>query len=315
MLQSQPEHVQHHRLKYFYLSPQISMLSRQSTSPAPKARAPRGPSSPQSSHSTSLLPRKLRPRTWNLFRPDYRQRLVSILPPHLRFVRERIRINNEPISETLFAKYFFQVWDRLENVARKEGKPPSEITAAKPVYFRFLTLMAFHTYIQEGVDTAVIECGIGGEYDSTNIIVTPTTTGITSLGIDHTSLLGETIEEIAWHKGGIMKEGARVFTAPQPIKAMRVLTQRAEEKRVELKVVDVDSRLQDVRLGLAGDFQQVNASLAIQLAAAHLMALGHTNPIPLSRYPSSSAICQWPGTSTLARKMRGKERGRHQLAH
>ena len=161
--------------------------------------------------------------------------------------------------------------------------------------------MAFHTYIQEGADTAVIECGIGGEYDSTNIIVKPTTTGITSLGIDHTSLLGETIEEIAWHKGGIMKEGARAFTAPQPVGAMRVLTERAQEKKVELKVVDVDPRLQEVRLGLAGDFQKVNASLAIQVAAAHLLTLGHTNLIPYPDTPlppqflSGLQRVRWPG--------------------
>ena len=155
--------------------------------------------------------------------------------------------------------------------------------------------------MQEGVDTAVIECGIGGEYDSTNIVVKPTTTGITSLGIDHTSMLGETIEEIAWHKAGIMKEGAKAFTAPQAVEAIRVLTQRAEEKKVELKVVDVDPRLQDVRLGLAGGFQKVNASLAIQIAAAHLMALGLTNPIPYSDTPlprqfvSGLERIRWPG--------------------
>ena len=133
--------------------------------------------------------------------------------PHLRFVRERIQINNEPISEELFAKYFFEVWDRLEAAAKSDDTPQDEPT--KPVYFRYLTLMALHAYLKEGVDTAVIECGIGGEFDSTNILVKPTVTAVTSLGIDHTAVLGSTLPEIAWHKAGIFKHDSIAFTAPQ----------------------------------------------------------------------------------------------------
>ena len=199
----------------------------------------------------------------------------------------------------MFAKYFEEIWDSLEDAARREGKPTD--VSAKPVYFRFLTLMAFHTYKQEGVDTAVIECGIGGEYDSTNIIVSPTTTGITSLGIDHTALLGNTIEDIAWHKAGIMKPGAKAFTAPQPVAAMSVLDKRAKEKGIDLRVVDEDPRLEGINLGLAADFQRINASLAIQLAAAHLTSLGYPNPIPHLNSPLPSQFVRgleqvrWPG--------------------
>ena len=193
--------------------------------------------------------------------------------PHLRFVRERIQINNEPLSEELFAKYFFEIWDRLEDAANTRGDAVD--VTAKPVYFRFLTLMAFHAYMSEGVDTAVIECGIGGEYDSTNIVTAPTVTGITSLGIDHVAMLGNTIEEIAWHKAGIMKTGASAFTSPQPVEALQVLQTRAIEKSVSLEVVDKNSLLSTVKLGLAGDFQVSNASLAVAVASAHLQALGH----------------------------------------
>ncbi|KAL8942313.1 MAG: hypothetical protein Q9211_001430 [Gyalolechia sp. 1 TL-2023] len=156
------------------------------------------------------------------------QKIGLYTSPHLRFVRERIQINNVPLSETLFAKYFFQTWDRLEDTARARGEPTD--TTAKPSYFRFLTLMAFHTYMSEGVDTAIIECGIGGEYDSTNIIISPSVTGITSLGIDHVQILGDTIEEIAWHKAGIMKPGTPAYTVPQPPAAETVICQRAKEK-------------------------------------------------------------------------------------
>ena len=128
--------------------------------------------------------------------------------PHLRFVRERIQINGEPLSEEQFAAYFFETWDRLERAAVDRGEDPTA-PGAKPVYFRFLTLMAFHTYMSEGVDAAVIECGIGGAYDSTNVIQQPAVTGITSLGIDHVGVLGNTLPEIAWHKAGIIKKGSR----------------------------------------------------------------------------------------------------------
>ena len=215
--------------------------------------------------------------------------------PHLRFVRERIQINNKPISEELFAKYFFEIWDRLEASAAQAGLPTD--TSAKPVYFRFLTLMAFHTFLKEGVDTAIVECGIGGEYDTTNILEAPTVTGITSLGIDHTTILGDTIEEIAWHKAGIMKAGARCFSSLQPQSALKVLHDRATERGVALQVVDRHPEIDSVKLGLAADFQKSNASLAIAMASAHLRAIGHnhaTAPLP-TEFVLGLERVRWPG--------------------
>ena len=186
--------------------------------------------------------------------------------PHLRFVRERIQINNEPLSEELFAKYFFEVWDKLSTTG----------DGSKPMYFRFLTLMAMHAFICEGVDTAVVECGIGGEHDSTNVFVRPSVTAVTSLGIDHVGMLGRTIEEIAWHKAGIFKIGSPAFTAPQPESALQVLRKRAEEKGTELRLVQRIPLIEsgEVQLGLAADFQKTNSSLAVAVAAAHLRKKG-----------------------------------------
>ncbi|PGH14717.1 hypothetical protein AJ79_02883 [Helicocarpus griseus UAMH5409] len=210
--------------------------------------------------------------------------------PHLRFVRERIQINNEPLSEQQFAKYFFEIWDRLEESARAAGMDPKD-PASKPVYFRFLTLMAFHAYMCEGVDAAIIECGIGGEYDTTNIIDKPVVTGITSLGIDHQSMLGETIEEIAWHKAGIMKSGSAAFTAPQLDSAMEVLRKRAAEKGVDLRVATGHPELTPagattVRLGLSGEFQYSNANVAVAVASSFLRSRGLTEiPADISTSP------------------------------
>ena len=198
--------------------------------------------------------------------------------PHLRSVRERIQINNEPLSESLFSKYFFDIWDRLS--ATGDG--------SKPVYFRFLTLVAFHTFLQERVDTAVIECGIGGEYDSTNLLISPTVTAVTTLGIDHVGMLGGTITEIAWHKAGIFKKGASAFTVAQPESAMDVLQKRAKERGTDLQLVERHPQIAsgEVKLGLAADFQKTNASLAVVVAAAHLRALGHNfvpNPLDINK--------------------------------
>lgn len=196
--------------------------------------------------------------------------------PHLRFARERIGLNNAPLSEEKFAKYFFEVWDRLEAAAVAAGEDPKG-PRSKPQYFRYLTMMAYHTYLSEGVDAAVIECGIGGEYDCTNVLQQPAATAITSLGIDHTAMLGTTIEQIAWHKGGIIKPGVRGFSAPQLSEAEKVLHGRAEEKGTQLEIVSKHPDLSegsDIKLGLAGDFQYTNASLAVAAAAEYLRKRG-----------------------------------------
>ncbi|CAI7578581.1 Folylpolyglutamate synthase [Penicillium manginii] len=197
--------------------------------------------------------------------------------PHLRFARERIQINNAPLSEEQFARYFFEVWDRLEDSAKIAGEDPTS-PGTKPQYFRYLTLMAFHTYLSEGVNASVIECGIGGQYDCTNVIEKPKATAITSLGIDHTAMLGTTIEQIAWHKGGIIKSGVRGFAAPQPPSAEEVLAKRAEEKSTKLDIIadhpDLRPGTSQVKLGLAGDFQYTNASLAVATAAEVLRKTG-----------------------------------------
>ena len=180
------------------------------------------------------------------------------------------------MTEEQFAHYFFETWDRLEEAARAEGNDPQANTS-KPVYFRFLTLMAFHTYISEGVDAAIIECGIGGQYDSTNVITKPAVTAITNLGIDHVGVLGATLAEIAWHKAGIMKSPAICFTpSNQAPETHSVLEKRAQEAGIKLEYVDVHSQIQDgsYKLGLQADFQKVNASVALSIARAFLAHRG-----------------------------------------
>ncbi|XP_060543002.1 folylpolyglutamate synthase, mitochondrial isoform X1 [Pantherophis guttatus] len=214
--------------------------------------------------------------------------------PHLVQVRERIRINGQPISQELFSKYFWQVYNRLEETKDSHH-------ASMPAYFRFLTIMAFHVFLQEKVDLAVIEVGIGGAYDCTNIVRKPIVCGVSSLGIDHTSILGDTIEKIAWQKGGIFKPGVPAFTVPQPERPLEVLKQRAEECQCPLFLCpDLDDFEDDdklLQLGLAGDHQRSNAALALQLSHMWLGRCGYldtgelkdswrTSEAPSKRVPS-----------------------------
>ena len=191
--------------------------------------------------------------------------------PHLIAVRERIRINSEPIAEDIFAKYFFEVWDALEESAVRDGRDPRN----KPVYFRFLTLMSFHVFISEGVDTAIYEVGIGGAWDSTNIFKSPAVTGITTLGIDHVVVLGDTIEQIAWHKAGIFKEKCPAFTVEQVPSAAQVLQDQAACKKVHLETVKINPAISDYKIVPDADFQRQNASLAVALVGVVLQRLGH----------------------------------------
>uniref|UniRef100_A0A8C7B0K2 tetrahydrofolate synthase n=1 Tax=Neovison vison TaxID=452646 RepID=A0A8C7B0K2_NEOVI len=139
-----------------------------------------------------------------------------------------------------------------------------------PAYFRFFTLM---------VDLAVVEVGIGGAYDCTNIIRKPVVCGISSLGIDHTSLLGDTVEAIAWQKGGIFKRGVPAFTVLQPDGPLAVLRDRAQQISCPLYLCPPLEALEEggppLTLGLEGEHQRSNAALALQLARCWLQQKGH----------------------------------------
>lgn len=212
--------------------------------------------------------------------------------PHLKSVRERIRINGQPIAEEKFTKYFFEVWDKLDNTESDAAVFPHMDKGMKPAYFKYLTLLSFHVFMKEGVDTAIYEVGVGGEYDSTNIVQHPTVTGVSALGIDHTFMLGNTIEEIAWNKGGIYKSGTKAFTVPQPEPALKVLRERASEKGEELEIIN-ENVAEGYELGISGDFQRQNAALAISLANEHLLKLGITPDDAKLRKGLKET--EWPG--------------------
>ncbi|UKZ48979.1 hypothetical protein TrVGV298_003217 [Trichoderma virens] len=198
--------------------------------------------------------------------------------PHLVNVRERIAINGVPVSRDVFTAAFFEIWDRLTEAAVKDGMSAVEAegAASKPFYFRFLTIVAWHIFLKHGIEDVVIECGIGGEYDSTNVLPAEAVSAavVTQLGIDHVAMLGDTVEKITWHKAGILKSGVKGFTMKlrdQP-GVMEVLRKRAAEKNAELVEVedDVVERWGGVSGILKGDFQKRNQALAVMAVREHL---------------------------------------------
>lgn len=196
--------------------------------------------------------------------------------PHLVKVTERIKINGSPISESLFSKYFRAVFDRLQEGSQIEG-------LSMPSYFSFLTILAFHVFIEEKVDCAIIEVGIGGEYDPTNIIEKPIACGITTLDFDHTNILGNTLKSIAWSKAGIIKKGSVVYTVDQDQQeALDVIRCRAESKGCTVYVCKpLDTKSLNIKLGIDGSVQQINASLACHLARHFLLTTRPESERPL----------------------------------
>lgn len=192
-------------------------------------------------------------------RTGFPKRIGLYTSPHLKRVQERIQINCKPISEDLFAKYVFEVWDIL-----------SSNTLPKPRYLQLLMLVSVHTFIRENVDAAIYETHNGGEYDATNIVLKPIVTGISTIGMDHVEQLGPSIDNIAWHKAGIFKSGRPAFSTPQEPLAAAVLERRASEKNVPLEFIDIDPLLPLNAPALRPQVQKTNASLALALTRSFL---------------------------------------------
>lgn len=228
--------------------------------------------------------------------PEVAGRVGTYTSPHLVTVRERICLDGEAISQEKFTTYFFEVWNRLSDAARKAGDqlPDGDELGAdgpstKPFYFRFLTLVALHAFLREGIKSAVIECGIGGEYDSTNVLPPEavTASAVTQLGIDHVAMLGDTVEKIAWHKAGIFKKGVPAYSyqagGSDGDGVSKVLGERAHEKGTTLESIDSQvlekwSGVQGARL--EGAFQKSNMALATVISRRHLQDLGHKFELP-----------------------------------
>ncbi|CAH1154773.1 unnamed protein product [Phaedon cochleariae] len=213
--------------------------------------------------------------------------------PHLLDVRERIRINGKPISKKDFAQYFWRMFDLLD----KHKRDPNDM----PLYFRFLTILAFNIFLDQKVDVAIIEVGIGGEYDCTNVLRKTKVVGITPLDLDHTSLLGNTLESIAWNKSGIMKEGCIALSACQPESVLQVFRERSKERKCTFQVVEKDSFVEN-NSNFPSHIQSTNASLALALSEAYInQDNNNSKPFSLDLAKKSIEQQHWPGRYEIKR--------------
>ncbi|GGM28604.1 bifunctional folylpolyglutamate synthase/dihydrofolate synthase [Dactylosporangium sucinum] len=204
--------------------------------------------------------------------------------PHLQSITERISIEGEPISEERFVEVYEEVAPLAEYLDARSDEPLS--------YFDMTTAMAFAAFADAPVDVAVVEVGLGGADDSTNVLQAQTTV-ITPIGLDHTEWLGDTIEDIALAKAGIVHKGSTLICALQPEEAMRPILERCAEVGAtiaregrEFGVVQRDLAVggqvltlqglsgvyEGIFLPLHGEHQAQNAALALAAVEAFLGA-------------------------------------------
>ncbi len=216
--------------------------------------------------------------------------------PYLRRFNERMRVNGEEISD-------FEL-ERITNTVR----PVAEALEETPSEFELITAIALIWFLQKKCDIVVLEVGLGGEFDSTNVIDPPECAVITAIGLDHTAMLGNTIPEIAEAKAGIIKSGSYVVSGTGSNDAEKVICRIAKEKNVtyapvnynEIRINHMDENgtvfdfkdLFGISIPLVGDYQPRNAAVAIEAIYA-LRDRGYT--ISDTSILEGLASVSWPG--------------------
>ena len=224
--------------------------------------------------------------------------------PHLHIWRERMRVNGDPISEEEFVALVEKLKPEVEAVNRKA-------TYGQLTTFELLTALGFAFFKRKGAEFQVLEVGMGGTFDATNVI-TPEVGIITSISLDHTEVLGNSLAEVAGEKAGIIKPGSIVVTSPQPDEVARVIEEACLNRGAELirvgsdvtwrslgfdsdrQSLQVKGRLNDYKLSipLLGQYQLENAAVAV--AALEVLA---EKGFKISRDSIVNGLAKvnWPG--------------------
>jgi dihydrofolate synthase/folylpolyglutamate synthase len=203
--------------------------------------------------------------------------------PHLQRVNERIRINGVEVDDQTLSETLDWLHTQAEAWATENlgGEHPGDRVLT---YFEMMTAAAFVLFSRSDLDLVVLEVGLGGRLDATNV-VQPLVSAVCSISLDHMSQLGSTLEEIASEKAGIIKRGHPVIVGPLSEAALRVIRTIAVDKEAPIQVCDQDFRLSprkdgrllfrgtdieitDLKIGLRGSHQVENAAVAIALVRA-----------------------------------------------
>ncbi|MGN6473703.1 MAG: bifunctional folylpolyglutamate synthase/dihydrofolate synthase [Mycobacteriales bacterium] len=233
--------------------------------------------------------------------------------PHLEHVTERICVDGEPLSAESFAALYDEVAPYAELV---DGRHTDRVT-----FFELLTAMGFAAFADAPVDVAVVEVGLGGRWDATNVLNAPVAV-VTPISLDHVGILGDTIEEIASEKAGLIHPGATVISAPQPESAGLVLAQRVEQvdARIVREGIDFGVRSRSVAVGgqvldlqglggsydevflpLYGEHQASNAACALAAVEAFVGAQDR-GPIDIDAVRAAFAAVRSPGRMEVVRR-------------
>lgn len=215
--------------------------------------------------------------------------------PYIVEFNERMRIDGENISDG-------ELCELVEYI-----KPYAEKMQDKPTEFELITVVAFLYFARHNCDVVVLECGLGGRLDATNVIKTPILSVITGIALDHTSILGDTVEKIAAEKAGIIKKGTPLLWCGSDKAAERVIEDKAREIGVPIYTVERDKlcvnkmtlsatnmdfgELKNIELSLLGDYQPQNASNVLR-AVKLLCDMGYH--IPESAVRQGFKEVKWP---------------------
>lgn len=223
--------------------------------------------------------------------------------PHLVSVNERIRVDNIQIDNETFLKVFRKVLKIVRQMVEDGIEHPS--------YFEFLFGMGMTAFAETDVEYIILETGLGGRLDATNAIDNPALVIITSISLDHTAILGDTIEKIAGEKAGIIKPGVPVFFDGSSKKAAEVIKAKAAELGVSCREVTKNAyEIQEVhrkyiafsrrsaydkdvifQVPMCGCYQAMNAELALE-ASEYLLA---GEEIHMDRWKEALAELHWEG--------------------
>lgn len=225
--------------------------------------------------------------------------------PYIERFEERIRVDGVMISPDELRDVTLAVREHAEAMAEEMGDHPTE--------FELMTAVALEHFARCGCDIVVLEVGLGGRLDSTNVIDAPEACVIARIGLDHTALLGNTLAAIAGEKAGIIKEGSAVVSWPQEPEAMAVIGHAAAEHGCELRVPDFAQLEEgairwedgaspfrsfsyrewtDLRTGILGSYQPQNATVALEVVS---VLRGRGWHIPDEAVRAGVARTRWPG--------------------
>ncbi|KPI46999.1 folylpolyglutamate synthase [Clostridioides difficile] len=226
--------------------------------------------------------------------------------PYLETFTERIRVNGENIPQDDVARIIELIKEKIDIMVEQGYAYPTE--------FEVVTAMAFYYYSEQNVDFVALEVGLGGRYDATNIITKSLVSVIASISLDHTGILGDTIEKIAYEKAGIIKENGVVLVYDQTDEVKNVIKSVCNEKKaqyievnfddINIKKSDIDSQIydctvmkeiyKDLEIKLIGE-HQINNSILAMSVIKYLKDINKLEKISEESIRKGLINTKWPG--------------------